>query len=92
MIGGSKDGNSHLLERLGLALSAGSLACVVRACIRRRDHVVRLAFGRQRRVATGLAAYTGVWSAHRDHVPVIARAHLLCPCHTDVQELWREWT
>jgi hypothetical protein len=46
IIGGSKVGNGHLLERLGLARSAGSLAHVVRARFRRRDHVVRLAHGR----------------------------------------------
>ena len=91
IIGGSKDGNGHLLECLGPARSAGGLACVVRARVRRRDHVVRLALGRQRRDATGPAARTGVWSAHRNHVPAIARAHLLCVRHTDVQELWREW-
>jgi hypothetical protein len=48
VIGVSTVGNGHLLERLGLARSAGNLACVVRAWVRRRDHVVCLAYGCQR--------------------------------------------
>ena len=64
---------------------------MVRACVRYRDHVVRLAYGRQRRVTTGPSAHAGVWTARVDHVPVLARARLLCVRHTDVQELWREW-
>ena len=46
IIGGSKDRNVHLLERLGLASFAWSLACLVRACVRHCDNVVRLAHGR----------------------------------------------
>ena len=64
---------------------------MVRARVRRRDHVVRLALGRQRRDATGPASCARVWPAHSYHVPAIPRARLLCVRHTDVQELWREW-
>ena len=90
IIGGSKDRNGHLLERLGLASFAWSLARLVRACVRRCDNVVRLAHGRQRRLAPTPAACGGVWSARRDHLPAVARSRLLCACHTDFQELWRE--
>jgi hypothetical protein len=51
-IGGPKDRDVHLLERLGLAGFAWGLARLVRACVRRGDNVVRLAHGRQRRIAT----------------------------------------
>jgi hypothetical protein len=44
--GSTKDGNGHLLERLGSARIAGHLARMVRARLHRRNHVVCLAHRR----------------------------------------------
>jgi hypothetical protein len=83
VIGGSKDRNGHLLECLGLASPAWSLARLVRARVRRCNNVVRLAHGRQRRLAPTLVACGGVWSPRWDHLPAIARSRLHCTRHTD---------
>ena len=87
-IGGAKDRNRHLLERLGLTRFARGLARMVCSRVRRCDHVVCLAYWCQRRVALRPVAWSRVRPTRRDHVHVVARAGVLCPRYTDVQELW----
>ena len=87
-VGGAKDRNRHLLERLGLTRIARGLARMVCTRIHRCDHVISLAHWCQRRVAPRPVAESTVRPTHSDHVPVFSRAGVFCPRYTDVQELW----
>lgn len=89
-VGGAKDRNLHLLERLGLTRLAWGLARMVCACIHRCDHVICLAQWCQRRVAPCPVAGSRVRPTYWGHVPVAPRAGVLRPRDTDVQQLWRD--